>query len=85
LLRNKQFAGLKFRRQQLIGPYIADFYCSTARLVIELDGEQHAEAVASERDEARTKWLHARGCRVLRLWNADLLGDSIAAEIIARS
>src|SRR4051794_3823712 len=75
LLRNKQFAGLKFRRQQPIGPYIADFYCSTAKLVIELDGEQHAEAGALERDQARTKWLQAHGYRVLRLWNADLLGD----------
>jgi very-short-patch-repair endonuclease len=85
LLRNRQFAGLKFRRQQPIGPFIADFYCSVAKLVIELDGEQHAASLASKRDQGRTKWLEARGYRVLRLWNADLRGDSIAAEIIARA
>jgi very-short-patch-repair endonuclease len=43
ILRNKQFAGLRFRRQQPIGPFVVDFYCSAARLIVELDGGQHAD------------------------------------------
>ena len=85
LLRNKQLAGLKFRRQQPIGPYVVDFYCSAARLIIELDGAQHAEVNASCHDKVSAEWLQGHGYRVLRLWNADLLGDSIAAEIIIRA
>jgi very-short-patch-repair endonuclease len=70
-LRNRQLDGLKFRRQQSIGPYIVDFICHEARLVIELDGGQHAG-----RDEtARTKRIEADGYRIARFWNNDVLGN----------
>ena len=73
LLRRKQMAGLRFRRQQTIGPYIVDFYCSAAKLIVELDGDQHGVDGNLHYDEARTRWLTANGCRVLRFSNAELL------------
>lgn len=75
LLRGKQMARLRFRRQQPIGPYIADFYCSAAKLVVELDGGQHGEDRAVAYDEARTRWLEVNGYRVLRFSNHDFLRD----------
>lgn len=71
LLRARQMNELKFRRQHPIGPYIVDFYCAEHRLVIELDGGQHAENRL--KDEARTRWLNAQGYRVLRFWNHEVL------------
>jgi very-short-patch-repair endonuclease len=62
-------AGLKFRRQHPIGPYIADFACPAARLVVELDGASHLELGAVERDAKRTAFLEAEGWRVVRFWN----------------
>lgn len=73
LLRRKQLAHVRFRRQQTIGPYIVDFYCSLAKLVIELDGSQHSEEKAIAYDEARTKWLKENGYRVLRFANVEFL------------
>src|SRR5882672_7633366 len=73
ILRRKQMAGLRFRRQQTIGPYIVDFYCSAARLVVELDGDQHGVDGHLRYDETRTRWLRANGCRVLRFSNTELL------------
>src|SRR5437763_12667558 len=75
LLRRKQMAGLRFRRQQTIGPYIVDFYCSAAKLVVELDGDQHGADEHLRYDEARTRWLTANGCRVLRFSNTELLQE----------
>ena len=72
-LRQRQVAGLKFRRQHPIGHYILDFVCLEARLVIELDGGQHADRQGE--DHERTAWLEARGYRVLRFWNTDVLGN----------
>ncbi|QYE33857.1 MULTISPECIES: endonuclease domain-containing protein [Sphingosinicellaceae] len=69
-LRDRRFIGWKFRRQHSIGPYIADFACIAARLVIELDGSQHASAVAY--DEQRTALLTAEGWHVVRFWNAEV-------------
>jgi very-short-patch-repair endonuclease len=69
-LRDKQLHGLKFRRQVPLGPYIVDFYCSTARLVVEVDGVVHADSTT---DPARDEWLRARGLRVLRFWNDEVL------------
>ena len=68
-LRDKRFVDLRFRRQQPIGPYIVDFYCSAAKLIIELDGGQHTEPRHAVSDAARTKWLESRGYRVLRVPN----------------
>jgi len=70
-LRGEQIDGYRFRRQVPMGPYVVDFACLKARLVIEVDGGQHAEAL--ERDDRRTAWLEARGFRVLRFWNTDVL------------
>lgn len=72
-LRNKQLEGVKFRRQQPIGPYIVDFVSFERRLVIEIDGGQHNEEEIRERDEERTTWLKGRGYQVLRFWNNEVL------------
>ncbi|MCY4618976.1 MAG: DUF559 domain-containing protein [Chloroflexi bacterium] len=72
-LRRRQLGGYRFRRQHPIGPYIADFACVAERLVIELDGGQHADR--NQEDEARTLDLEALGFRVLRFWNDDVLRD----------
>jgi|SRR5580692_4520449 very-short-patch-repair endonuclease len=77
-LRGKRMAHLRFRRQQTIGPYIVDFFCSAAKLVIELDGSQHGTDENIACDLARTKWLEARGYRVLRFWNVDFLKEKEA-------
>ena len=75
-LRNRQIAGCKFRRQWPIGPYIVDFACLSRKLLIELDGGQHSEAIAY--DEARTKFLEAQGYRVIRFWNNEMLTEPTA-------
>jgi len=67
-LRGRQVAGAKFRRQYPIGHFIADFCCYEQRLVVELDGGQHAEARTL--DQRRTDFLVSQGYRVLRFWNA---------------
>jgi very-short-patch-repair endonuclease len=71
LLRDRRLAGWKFRRQHPIPPYVVDFYCGEAGLVIELDGSQHAEAI--EPDDRRTSVLESRGLRVRRYWNNEVL------------
>jgi very-short-patch-repair endonuclease len=72
ILRSHQIAGLRFRRQQPIGPYIVDFYCASAKLVIELDGDQHGADHVVLYDEDRTQWLTEQGYCVLRFPNADV-------------
>jgi very-short-patch-repair endonuclease len=66
-LRAKRFSGFKFRRQQVIGRYIADFVCFEQKLVIELDGSQHSDT--KQADAQRDHWLNGQGFRVLRFWN----------------
>ena len=63
---------LRFRRQEIIGPYIADFYCSQAKLVIELDGSQHYEEREKRYDEARTAYFESCGLKVIRFSNAEI-------------
>jgi very-short-patch-repair endonuclease len=70
LLRNRRLAAFKFRRQVPMGPYIADFLCFEAKLIVEADGSQHLD---SKRDLARDAELVRRGFRLLRLWNNDIL------------
>jgi very-short-patch-repair endonuclease len=73
-LRDRRLLGCKFRRQHRIGPYFADFACVEAMLVVELDGSQH---LAQRRhDDARTRFLEARGFRVRRFWNDEVLRDT---------
>jgi very-short-patch-repair endonuclease len=72
LLRRKKLAGFRFRRQAPIGPYYADFFCPKARLVVEVDGGSHGQEETHEKDEARSRWLLAHGCHVIRFWNRDV-------------
>jgi very-short-patch-repair endonuclease len=71
-LRQSPFKEHHFRRQATIGRYFCDFASRKLRLVIEVDGGQHAE---TRSDEVRTGFLNARGYRVLRFWNNDVLGN----------
>ena len=72
-LRNRQLQGVRFRRQQPIGSYIVDFICLERQLIVEVDGGQHNEREGRKEDRERTKWLQAKGYRVLRFWNNDVL------------
>ena len=72
-LRSRQLSGHRFKRQHPIGPYIFDFVCLESRLVVELDGGQHA--TTGEYDEARTAYLISRGFSVVRFWNNQVLTE----------
>ena len=74
-LRRFPVSGTHFRRQVPIGPYVADFACMAARLIIEVDGSQHGRDDLRKRDEERTHWLEAEGYRVIRFWNNDLTAN----------
>src|SRR5690348_9567294 len=82
LLRNRRLQGHNFRRQHPVGPYIADFACVATRLIVEVDGGQHADSAS---DAGRTAWLQARGWRVVRFWNTDVLAnpDYVVTTILA--
>lgn len=82
-LRNRQLAGIKFRRQEPLGVFIVDFCSLDAKLVIELDGGQHAEHLAA--DAERTTALERMGYRVLRFWNNEVVEnlDSVLERIAA--
>jgi very-short-patch-repair endonuclease len=84
-LKAHRFQDLHFRRQVPIGPYIADFICYGAKLVIEVDGEQHGFDRNATRDQERDRWSAGQGFRVLRFWNADVLKqiDSVLDTIYA--
>jgi very-short-patch-repair endonuclease len=70
-LRAGRFDGHKFKRQQPLGNYVVDFVCFEARLIVELDGGQHADQ--AEADKFRDQWLNGQGFRVLRFWNNEVL------------
>ncbi len=74
-LRARRLDGQKFRRQQPIGPYFADFVHFDARVIVEADGGQHSE---NERDRERDAWFEANGFKVLRFWNDDILKNTEA-------
>jgi very-short-patch-repair endonuclease len=75
-----------FRRQTPIGPYIADFVCHAARLIIEIDGGQHFSRDASAKDARRTAFLQTKGYRVLRFNNHDVLRNRVGVlEAIANA
>lgn len=69
-VRNRQLSGFKFRRQQLIPPYVVDFVCLKQKLIVELDGGKHAEQQGY--DSERTLLLTAQGFKVLRFWNNEV-------------
>lgn len=70
--------GLKFRRQHPTGPYVLDFFCSDARLAIEIDGEAHSRGDRPERDAARDGWLRKAGVETLRIPAIEVLNDADA-------
>lgn len=82
-LRNRQLDGWKFKRQVPRGPYIVDFLCADASLVIEIDGIQHQEAVQVARDDERAAYLAREGLRLIRFTNSDVLEnlDGVLDEI----
>jgi len=73
VLRKSRLDGSKFRRQQTLGPYIADFYCESAKLVVELDGVSHLGQKSL--DDAREAYFRGRGLEVVRISNDELLKD----------
>jgi very-short-patch-repair endonuclease len=79
-LRSRALLGMKFVRQEPIGAYIVDLVCREHRLVVEIDGGQHA---ASKRDSIRDQWLRDRGYRVLRFWNNEVENIDGVLETIA--
>ncbi len=91
ILRAKRLLGYKFKRQQPIDHYIADFVCLQHRLIVEADGGQHS----IESDARREAYLTAQGFRILRFWNNDILNnaegvtlsilDALAAPLPKRS
>ncbi|MGN7930449.1 endonuclease domain-containing protein [Sphingopyxis sp. 22461] len=82
-LSARKIAGVRFNRQFPIGPFICDFVSRSVKLVIEVDGGQHAVDV--EKDQARTAYLEAQGYRVIRFWNNDVLDriEGVVSEIEA--
>ncbi len=81
-LRNRELDGLKFRRQHVIGRFIVDFVCIEKKLIIELDGGQHA---ITQDDAKRTEYLNMKGYKVIRFWDHDILqnGESVLKTILA--
>ena len=72
-LRGRREDGLRFRRQQPIGPFIVDFYCAEAKLIVEIDGASHH--YKGPDDASRSKWLEQQGYMILRILNDDVLRD----------
>ena len=78
LLRNRQLAGHKFRRQVPIGRFIVDFLCLERMLVIEIDGGKHQ--LRAQEDHERTLWLESQGYKVVRFWNNQVLAETEAVQ-----
>jgi very-short-patch-repair endonuclease len=81
-LRRLPLKGTHFRRQAPFGPFIADFLCHRARLIVEVDGGSHDSLERSSHDAERQQWIESRGYRVLRFTNAEVLAD---ARMVARA
>ena len=78
-------AGVRFRRQYPVGPYIADFYCPAAKLVIEVDGDAHNFAESAARDEVRDRFIRSLGLEVLRIPAGEVFRDATAiADALVR-
>ena len=81
-IRYGQIGGAHFRRQHAVGPYIVDFFCAKSKLVVEVDGDIHAEQV--EQDAKRTEWLNQqKQYRIVRFWNNEVLHniDAVLTKI----
>ena len=77
-VKAKRLGGYKFRRQVVIGKFVADFVCEQKKLIIELDGSHHADQI--EKDEQRTAELEKFGYRVIRIWNHEVI-DNLAGTL----
>ena len=84
-LRGRNLEGLKFRRQFPVGPFFADFCCLEKRLIVEVDGSQHADTL--EEDQARTLYMKEQGFNVIRFWNNEVLKsiDAVCEQILVDS
>ena len=82
-LRGERLSHLRFRRPHPIGPYILDFYCSSLRLCVEVDGLAHDFASTVQHDERRTRWLMKQGIRVHRVVASDVLDDERLDGVLA--
>ena len=84
ILRDRRLGGLKFRRQTPIGPYVVDYYCAEARIVVELDGRSHDGRL--QQDIERQRYIEARRLRVVRVANDEVLADvSLVGEGLLRA
>jgi len=85
-IRRKQLKGYQFYRQKTIGNYIVDFYCPSARLIIELDGSQHNEEEGMRKDKVRDQYLTGLGFQVMRFPTTEVFEyiDGIVDEIYER-
>ena len=81
ILRNRQVLGLKFRRQHVIDGFIVDFYCAEKRLILEIDGAAHDNAMADDYDETRSNHFASRGLNVLRIRNEDVIVSHLVTLI----
>jgi len=79
-LRNRRLAGMKFVRQESVGPYFADFACGDAKLVVEIDGATHSTEEEIAHDARRTSFLADTGYRVIRFTNAQVFENAEAVE-----
>jgi len=77
-LRDKRLGGIKFKRQQPLGPYIVDFCSFESKVIIELDGGQHAKE--AEKEAKRTRYLSERGYKVIRFWDNEVLSSVEAVQ-----
>lgn len=84
-VRAHRLAGLSFRRQFPVGPYIVDFACPSHRLIVEVDGSQHGEDTSKAHDGHRDAVLTKLGWTILRFWNDDVLRDmdGVCAHLVA--
>ena len=85
MLKNSQLRGLRFKRQHPVGPYISDFYCHKASLVIEIDGDSHSRREQKLHDEVRTNEFEALGLKVIRFSNEEVLTniDEVVQRIVS--
>ena len=74
-LRGKQLAGLKFRRQHPVEPYVLDFYCAEVKLAVEVDGTVHMDEGQAAKDDHRDRFLAERGIRTLRIFARDVFKE----------